>query len=191
MLSCIRSYEFCLNIYHNTTEYYVATGYCINSVELQQKPKRYLGNNKLAIIPHLNFSCNGRITSIKARVNKTTNFTNFLYFQVWRPSSTNSLVYHEVSEVQLKSDKQVTKSIAHINFTGKDTLEFQSGDVIGYYHPHQPCYRVTDIKTNGYILYQFNGSPPNHSVNISEASKTFNSKQPLIQFIVGMKILVY
>ena len=125
-------------------------------------------------------------------MNKITNFTNFLYFQVWRPLSTSSLVYHKVGEVQLKSDKQVTtkrnnKSLAHINLTGNDTIEFQSGDAIGYYHPKQSRYRVTDIKTDGYMLYQFNGSSRN-LVNISEANKIFNSRQPLIQFTVGMKI---
>ena len=112
---------------------------------------------------------------------------------MWRLLSTSSLVYHKVGEVQLKSDKQVTtnrnnKSLAHISLTGNDTIEFQSEDVIGYYHPNQSRYRVTDIRTDGYMLYQFNGSPHN-SVNISEANRTFNSRQPLIQFTVGMKIL--
>ena len=114
----------------------MCVGYCINSVNIQQKPTREFANNRLAIIPHLNFSCNGRITNIRAGVNKTINFRNFPYFQVWRPSSTSSLVYLKVGEVQLKSDKQVTKIkntlLADIDLTGNDTIEFQGGR----------CYRI-------------------------------------------------
>ena len=167
-------------------------GYCINSVKIKQKPKGEFANNKLAIIPHLNFSCNGRITHITAKMNRGTDFKNFPYFQVWRPSSTTSLVYHKIGEVQLKPDSQEAeinnKFLADINLTGNDTIEFRVGDVIGCYHPHKSRYQVTYIKTKGYVIYQFNGSLRN-SVNTSEANQIFNSSQPLIQFTVGMKII--
>ena len=43
--------------------------FCIDSVDIQQEPNNCFGRERLAIIPHLNFGCNGRVTSIRARVN--------------------------------------------------------------------------------------------------------------------------
>ena len=58
-----------------------------------------------------------------------------------------------------------TYRTAHIILTGNNTIEVQSGDVIGYYHPSDACYRVGTIQTNGYILYQFSGSPESANLN--------------------------
>ena len=153
--------------------------------------EKIVGRNKSAIVPHLNFSCNGRITSIRAGVKKSESFMDFLYFQIWRPSSTSSQLYHKIDEVQLQSDEQVIKGIndflVNVTLSGDNAIEFQSGDVIGYYHPPDSRYLVLDIITDGYVQYQFNGSL-NDSANISEANKVFNARQPLFEFTIGMKI---
>ena len=163
---------------------------CTDSVNVQQIGN-VLGRNRLAIIPRLNFTCNGRITSIRARVAFANGRRDFLSFQLWRPSSVDLTVYNIVddSEVQLQSDDQVTRGSnnlleANIILTGNDTIEFQSGDVVGYYHPSDARYRVRTIQTDGYILYQFNGLPPT-SVNLSDADRNDNERQPLIQFTIG------
>ena len=140
------------------------------------------------VIPHLKFSCNGRITGIRAKVNKSGNSYSYLSFQVWRPSSANSSVYNKTGEVYLSSSKDVTKNIVNIKPTGNSKTEFQSGDIIGYYHPRSSRYLVTHINnTNGYVLYQFD-EPLNDSaaVNIDEATKVIKWKQPLLKFTVGM-----
>ena len=117
----------------------------------------------------------------------------FLHFQVWQPSSVNSLVYHKVGEVKLKKEQLTEEKgnifIVHINLTSNDTIEFQSEDVVGFYHPPNSRYRVMHIKTDGYLLYKFSGSLPSNSVNISEAIR-IEHMQPLIEFTVGMKIFV-
>ena len=41
---------------------------CTDSVEIQQRDDTEFGRDRLAIIPRLNFTCNGRITSIRARL---------------------------------------------------------------------------------------------------------------------------
>ena len=169
--------------------------FCIDSVDIQQSPDKQLGRGKLGIIPRLSFSCNGRIIGIRAKVKSSMMPENSLYIQVWRSSSTGSPVYDKIDEVQLKLDEQLIDSnnfmIVNISLTGNDTLEFQSGDVIGYYHPAQSRYQVTEIQTAGYVLYRFDGSSSLDSLNISQSDKVLNNRQPLIQFIVGMNFYVY
>ena len=165
---------------------------CTDNVDVGQDGNTQIGSNRLAIIPQLDFTCNGSITSIRARIKFENARSNFPFFQVWRLSSTNSTTYHKTGEVQLKSDNQVTGSgtyrTANIILTGNNTIEVQSGDVVGYYHPPNASYRVRTIRTNGYILYQFNGS--SESVNLSNNINNNNQRQPLIQFTIG-KLIAY
>ena len=168
---------------------------CTDSVNIQQIGT-VLGRDRLAIIPRLNFTCNGRITSIRARVsfsNRRRDNRSF-QLQLWRPSSVDSTVYNKVndSEVQLQSNSQVTTGSsnlpeANIILTGDNTVEFQSGDVVGYYHPPDARYQVVTLETDGYRLYRFNldrSSVPT-SVNLNNANGNFNNAQPLIQFTIG------
>ena len=161
---------------------------CTDYVNVHQNGHDQIGRGRLAIIPRLNFTCNGRITSIRARMwfDDDDRRSDYLFFQVWRPSSVGSRVYNKIGEVQLQSDEQVTSSgtyqTANIN---NNTIEFQSGDVVGYYHPPQSRYRVRTIKTDGYVQYQFNGSPAPTSVDLSNPDRDNNERQPLIQFTIG------
>jgi len=92
--------------------------------------------------------------------------------------------------VQLQPD-QVTGSgtyrTAYIPLTGNNTIEFQSGDVVGYYHPPDARYQVTTIRTDGYRLYRFDDpSAPTTSVDLNKADDDDDDdRQPLIQFTVG------
>ena len=165
--------------------------FCTDSVDVQQDGDNQIGRDKLAIILRLNFTCNGRITSIRARVRLHDNRNDYLFFQVWRASSINSTLYNKISEVQLQSDDQVTGSgeyqTANIILTGNNSIEVQSGDVVGYYHPPDARYQVRTIQTDGYILYRFDGSP--EAVDLSNNNDSKNNRQPLIQFTIGRCIL--
>ena len=162
---------------------------CIDGVNIQQNGDTQISRGRLAIIPHLKFTCNGRITGIRARVtvDDNRNRNDYPSFQVWRPSST---IYNRIGEVQLQSDDQVTGSgtyqTANIILTDDNTIEVQSGDVVGYYHPLQSRYRVRDIiSTAGYVLYRFDGSSVPNSVNLSNDDAIGGTRQPLIQFTIG------
>ena len=72
---------------------------------------------------------------------------------------------------------------ANITLTGNNSVEVQSGDVVGYYHPPDARYQVRTIQTDGYILYRFNGSRA--SVDLNNSFKSSNYRQPLIQFTIG------
>ena len=117
---------------------------------------------------------------------------DYPYFQVWRPSSTNSMVYTNIDEVQLQ-ESQVSQCnnndycIVNIVLTGNDAIEFQSGDVVGYYHPAQTIYQMRTIRTNGYVLYRIDGSSAPTTVDLSNVAnnRITHQRQPLIQFVIG------
>ena len=106
---------------------------------------------------------------------------------MWRAASIASTVYSKVGQIQLQSDDQVTRPSngfleANINLTN-NTIEVQSGDVVGYYHPPDARYQLPTIQTDGYRLYRFSGSP--ESVDLSNSISANNERQPLIQYTIG------
>ena len=162
--------------------------FCIECFNVQQRSDSRLSSNRLVIIPRLKFSCNGRITSVRAGLDRLQNNNNFLTFQLWRPLLSDTMIYSKVGEIQLQSEYQVTEGYnnfeATIILTGDKRLEFQPGDVIGYYHPPESRYRVLDVETMGYKLYRFDEISPPDTLNLIEANKTLN-RQPLLQFTYG------
>ena len=163
---------------------------CTDSVDIQQIGTHIIGRDRLAIIPRLNFTCNGRITSIRAGVRFNDSANDSLSFQVWRPLSVSSTICNKIGEVQLQSDDQLTGSgnfrIANIILTGNYSIEVQLGDVVGYYHPPDARYQVRTINTSGYVLYRFNGSFA--SVDLNNNFRSNNYQQPLIQFTIGKSV---
>lgn len=67
---------------------YIGGQTCTDFINLQQSATNQLGNNeigRLGIFPRLNFTCNGRITGIMARVVlRNSGATSVNYLQVWR-----------------------------------------------------------------------------------------------------------
>ena len=158
---------------------------CTDYVDVQQSGNVAIGHNRLAIIPRLNFTCNGRITSIRARMIFNNSRSDYPSFQVWRPASVGSTIYNKTGEVQLQSDDQLSvvndvTRIATITLTGNDTMEVQSGDVVGYYHPPDSRLRVISRRTDQYRVYEFTGS--RESINLNHYATNL---QPLIQFTIG------
>ena len=160
---------------------------CTDYVNIRQIANNAMERNKLAIIPRLNFTCNGRITSITARVSFNSRI-NYPLFQVWRASSVGSTIYNKISQVQLPRGVTSRTGVSNFNLTGNNTIEVQSGDVVGCYHPLESRYRVRTIRTDGYILYQFSGS--HKSVDLNNAEANDDKQQPMIQFTIG-KCLSY
>ena len=110
-------------------------------------------------------------------------------FQVWRPASMHSRIYTKIGEIQVLDD-QVTgynnsNREANIILTSEDTIEVESGDVVGYYQPPDARYRVRTRKNKGYRMYQFYGSTVPTLVDLSNANRINNYRQPLVQFTVG------
>ena len=166
---------------------------CTDYVDITQNGKHQIGLNQLGIIPRLNFTCNGRITSITARVKLNRSRSEFPSFQLWRAVSVGSTMYSKIGEVQLQSDDQVTLGGSNkfgeanitLPVTGNNTIEVQSGDIVGYYHPPDARYQVRTIKSDGYMLYRFNISSVPTSLNLFDADHNDNNRQPLILFNIG------
>ena len=168
---------------------------CTDSVDIQQDGDDELGLERLAIVPHLNFVCDGRITGIMARLkfDGSADSTDYPTFQIWSPTVTDS--YTNIGEVQLQENQvsqcnSTDNCNANIVLTGNDTIEFQSGDVVGYYHPQQTDYQVTTIRTNEYVQYRFDGSPAPTSVDLTTVAnnRMSDQRQPLMQFAIGNQI---
>ena len=162
--------------------------FCTDHIDVLQPGDDIRGNNRTEIIPRYNFTCDGRITNITARLYNSSEGSNYPSFQVWQPASVNSTVYTKIGEVQLQPDDQLNEvtnnfEIASITLTGNNTIEVQSGDVVGYYHPPDSRFRVVTRAVNGYIQYEFSGSP--ESVDLLNRIDFLNFQQPLIQFTVG------
>ena len=133
------------------------------------------------------------MTSVRAKLvekNDWDGVYSFLSLQIWQPTSTDSCVYNK-TEVILASFDQVTENILSIQLIGNSATDFQSGDIIGYYHPRGSCFLVTHINSiNGYKLYLFGQPLENFAVvNITKAIEVKEWKQPLLQFTVGMNQL--
>ena len=167
---------------------------CTDFVDIHQNG-RELGGARYGILPRLNFTCDGRITEIMARIRNRTSADKNDYL-IWRPSSTNSMVFTSIGEVQLQ-ESQVSQCnsdiycIANIVLTGNDRIEFQSGDVVEWYTPHNARYGMMTILTDGYVAYfclSYTLAPPT-SANISENS-IGDRFQPLIQFVIGMPMII-
>ena len=172
--------------------------FCTLVDNLLQPGLERAGHNRVIITPHFNFTCDGRITSIRLRVFLREQGSNYLSFQVWRLASSN--LYNRIGEVQLQPDDQfdgiygVTgqvgihrQRIANVKLTSNNTIEVQSGDVVGYYHPLDPRYTVVTARIDGYMWYEFSRSP--ESVDIRSTLADGDRRLPLIQITVGKSVI--
>ncbi|XP_065900392.1 uncharacterized protein [Dysidea avara] len=163
---------------------------CTDSVNVHQIGKDRLSTSGgVAIVPHLSFTCNGRILNIRVRVLPISSANILPYIQIWRPSS--SVTYDRVDQVQIQAT-QLTRPPpkgwleANIPLTGSNRLQFQSGDVIGFYHPPDFSHEIRTTRTDGYVLHQFVGTYAS-SLALGDANNTFDNRQPLIQFEIDIQ----
>jgi len=157
---------------------------------VDQIGSKQIPRDQIAIIPRLNFTCNGRITNIKTRLLPDGKFNAHPYVQVWRPPSQSSLVYNKIGEVQVQESQvlQLAYKVADIPLTGTNRILVQSGDVVGFYHPPDSRYQVRTTQTDGYVLYLYDGFNTTTSLDSSNLIlPSIDRSQPLIQFTVGEK----
>ena len=119
---------------------------------------------------------------------------NLPLFQVWHPTSLNSSTYNKIGEVQLPPGDFVAVGVgrtyfhANLPLNGNSQIEFQSGDVIGYYQPTNSQRSIGSIQTSGYTSYSNNVTSPLTSIDISTVDNTDNNHQPLIAVMFGKTI---
>ena len=108
------------------------------------------------IVPESNFSCNGRITGYLISLGKGSSEGDYPIVQVWHPASPTRYT-RVVTECALTesdiSNMRDAYYLGNVSCTGDNRIEFQSGDVIGYYHSNEVRYRLWNIETMRYTSY--------------------------------------
>jgi len=162
---------------------------CIDHVDdIQQIGSDEIGEDRIVVVPHLSFTCNGRISNIRVRITSHGNGNDNPYIDIWRPSP-GSHVYNLVTYVQIRSHHISRPQVANIleadiSLIDSDRIVFQSGDVIAFYIPRDSLFRIRTITRVGYALYIFSGLSAS-SLNLTNADIIISARQPIIQFTLG------
>jgi len=167
---------------------------CFEQVTVQQKGTITLNAWYFhAIVPRANFTCNGRITGITASMLSTPYNGSDPFVEVWHPKNSGSDVFDKVggvriveSEVAEVNNNNNTYWLFNITLNDDDRIEFEAGDVIGYYHPNEARYIVGSVETEGYTVYIDELYTTSHTIGLSGI--TLQNRQPLFQFTIGMTI---
>ena len=148
------------------------------------------------IVPNARFRCNGRITNVAVSMQgQIATGSNHPVFQVWHPTQLNSSTYNKIDEVQLTGgeyiniDGSIGYHYASISLNRNSQIEFQSGDVIGYYQPSNSRRLIQNIQTSGYTSYSNTVTSPLTSIDISNVDNIEIDHQPLIEITFG-KIMI-
>ena len=140
------------------------------------------------IVPRSIFSCNGRITGYLISLEIASSSGDYPIVQVWHP--TTSTVYTRVATECPLTANDIDRMrngdeyhLGNVSCTGDNRIEFQSGDIIGYYHANEVRYRLWNIETMGYTAYsRERKNPPNFNINGIDGTE---NRQPLIQVLYG------
>jgi len=104
--------------------------------------------------------------------------------QIWHPSSLNSTVYNKIGQAQVTNITRVTTD-HYIAICNSSELEFQSGDVLGYYQSLNSSHLVWNTWTIGYSSYVSNSSNAfTTTVDLMNLTKNYQ-EQPLIKMTFG------
>ena len=155
---------------------------------VNQRGRVTVDSGRQVIVPNASFNCNGRITNIAVSMINWLGDSSPL-FQVWHPTSLNSSTYNKTGEVQLPAGDFIAISQgrsyyhASLSLNSSSQIEFQSGDVIGYYQPSNPQRLIFSIQTSGYISYSNNVK--SSMIDINNVDNIDTNLQPLIKVMFG------
>ena len=161
---------------------------CIDNPDARQRGSHSSMAGSQVIVPSASTNCTVRITRLIVSMDFGGYFNGGLpIFQVWRPSSPGSSVYNRVSRAQLLGQLLTVNNYYIGNFVLGSPVEFQPGDVIGYYQSSSPFFTIWNIETSGYTSYSNNANSPATTINISDVDNVENDRQPLIELFYGKK----
>ena len=167
---------------------------CVNNPNVNQSGEVSIGSGRQVIVPRARFNCNGRITSVAVSMRGRFGGSNVPLFEVWHPTSPNSTEYNRIGDVQLPGGNFVLDGIyfsASVSLNDNNQIEFQSGDVIGYYQPSDPSRLIRSIQTNGYTSYSNTIASPSTSIDTNDIDNTETNRQPLISVMFGKMQILY
>ena len=154
-----------------------------------------IGTGKQVIVPNARFNCNGRITSVTASMRDLSDATNNYYpiFEVWHPYIYFGS-YMKIGEVHfsagsIKGVGQGSYYYSNISLNSSSQIEFQSGDVIGYYQPSNAQRKIWSIQTDEYTSYSYTFPYALDLLHIYSDGISVTMYQPLIKVMYG-KIII-
>jgi len=162
---------------------------CVDNPDVNQPGIRStnIDGGRQVIIPNATFKCNGRISRIAVSMEPLgTPTNNYPEIQIWRPSSPG--IYNRVAQEQLGFGNKSGSSVIYyiINKPINSLIEFQIGDVIGYYEPLSPRRLISSIQSSGYTSYIKNNlNSPSNTIDINNVDHVETDRQPLIELYFG------
>ena len=167
---------------------------CFDAINVQQQGDSQLMDNSQVIIPRSAFSCNGRLTGYLISLDKDDRRNNYPSIEVWRPVIATVSGEHRTTYVKL-SEYILTESditdvndyyLGNVSYDINEAIQFQPGDVIGYYHPRRPRYTIWSIDTAGYSSFRVTTGMFGMGTYVTDILDTNNNRQPLIKVLYGM-----
>ena len=129
---------------------------CVDTVNVRWRGINAVFTNTQDIVPESDFSCNGRITGYLISLERDSSSGDYPIVQVWRRHRTNQQLYNRVNTLCALTGSDINNMggyyLGNVSCTGNERIEFQSGDVIGYYHANEVQYRLWSIDTTGYTV---------------------------------------
>ena len=158
---------------------------CVNNPDINRRGDVLISDNVQIIMQDHNFSCNGRIIGITASMGNGIGVDSLPVFQVWRPLSSGSDVYSKVGQVQFENGTSVLGNfISNVSLLTDNQIEFQSGDVIGCYHPFNLLHAIWWIYDTNYTAY-VDIFYTDADINANISQYYIASGRPLINVVIG------
>ena len=143
------------------------------------------------IFPSFSFSCNGRLTGVKASTTifvSCVNSSSYPFFQIWHPLSSNATIYNLTTEMQFPAPtcENFLRCNSKISLMENSSTEFHSGDLIGYYQPSPFC-QIYNVNANDSISYNITSTSSANTFNISSAN--IDTLKPLFEVSFGKNLI--
>ena len=159
---------------------------CFKNPNVNQRGQITINIGRQIIVPQAKFNCNGRITGVAASMDMSPLGSNLPLFQVWHPTSS---VYHKVGEIELPLGDYITGTenyyFANLSLNTSSQIEFQSGDIIGYYQPTDSKRLIFSIQAAEYNSLSDTATNPTTSIDIHNVDNIETQRQPLIEVTFG------
>ena len=87
------------------------------------------------VVPEINFTCSGSVQTLIFGTSLRTDgsYTKSPEFQIWRPLQGEKNIYQFVDQISVEEQQQVSGQMHQLQ--GESLLQFEAGDILGFYQP--------------------------------------------------------
>ena len=118
--------------------------------------------SKQAIIPDMNFTCNGNILSWTFGAQWDANSQAYTELQIWRSSGDGS--YTKVGSTTIPFEEENSTQLYQYTLTSP--LPFQAGDILGFFQHRTSAHLQFEDFGSGHPLYHVVQDSPSNQFNI-------------------------